>query len=203
MRGGLRTGLVVLLGCAAAHSAHAEGDPAKAKPAPAAAPAPAPPAAAAAVAVESGVRPLTLDLAALRKLLADAPALAALAADFVPFETADVDAALKRGKRGRESITVWKFQPAAFSWTPTPGRELWIVTGRSAKRSLIAVFERRADGRNEHAASTILDEPETSIAVGHSAQIPAELLWTTCYGCAGEGGAIRLRADGRVEFVYR
>jgi hypothetical protein len=148
------------------------------------------------------VQPLALDTPAVRKLLAGVPALAPLAAEFTLFETADADAALRRGSRSRDSITVWAFQPAAFTWKPAPDRELWVLSGRSGKRALLAVFERRANGQTDHAASALLDEPEITIAVGYSAS-SGELLWTTCYACPGEGGAIRVLPDRRVDIAFR
>ena len=170
--------------------------------APSPGPAGAPPAAAA-PATGSGVRPLALDLDTLRKTLAAVPPLAALAADFVPFSAADADAALKRGGRSRDGISVWTFQPAAFAWSPRPGRELWVLSGRAGTRCLIAVLEPKGERAFAHVASLVLDEPEATVAIGYSDQYRDQLVWSTCYGCAGEGGTIRSREDGRIEFAYR
>ena len=139
----------------------------------------------------------------MRKALTSVPVLASLAPQFEPFSTADVDAALRRGGRSRESIHVWTFMPAAFSWHPRPGRELLVVSGRSGGRALIAVLEVKAGRRYEHAASLTLHEPDATIAIGFSDQHPDQLVWSSCYACAGEGGTIRSLEDGRVEFGYR
>jgi hypothetical protein len=151
----------------------------------------------------TGVRPVALDADALRKALAGVPVLAGLAAQFEPFSTADVDAALRRGGRSRESIHVWTFMPAAFSWSPRAGRELLVLSGRSGARALIAVLEVKPGQAFVHAASLTLHEPEATVAVGHSDQYPDQLVWSSCYGCAGEGGTVRWLEDGRVEFGYR
>jgi hypothetical protein len=153
--------------------------------------------------VAAVVRPLALDAAAMRKLLASVPALAPFSAQFVPFTDADTDAALRRGDRSRSGISVWTFQPAAFAWTPNTGRELWVLSGRSDNRVLIAVLERRGERDFAHAASLVLQEPEATVAIGASEQYRDQLVWSTCYGCAGEGGTIRSRGDGRIEFAYR
>ena len=97
---------------------------------------------------------------------------------------------------------MWAFQPAAFAWKPAPDRELWVLSGRSGKRALVAVFERRPNGQTEHAASAVLDEPDLTIAVGFSAG-SADLLWTSCYACPGEGGTIRILPDRRVDIAFR
>jgi hypothetical protein len=54
-----------------------------------------------------GAKPLALSVDELRKALAGIPSLAALAPSFQPFSTSDADAALRKGKRSRDSITVW------------------------------------------------------------------------------------------------
>jgi hypothetical protein len=166
------------------------------------APAPAAPATAAA-APGPGVRPLALDVEGLRKALAGVPVLAGLAPRFEPFSTADVDAALRRGGRSRESIHVWTIMPAAFRWSPRAGRELLVLSGRSGARALIAVLEVKPGQAFGHAASLTLHEPEATLAVGYSDQYPDQLVWSSCYGCAGEGGTVRWLEDGRVEFGYR
>jgi hypothetical protein len=150
-----------------------------------------------------GVRPITLDLMALRKALATVSALAPLADEFVPFTQADSDAALRRGGRSRDGIAVWTFQPGAFVWSPRAGRELWVLSGRSGARALIAVLEPKGEHGLDHAASLVLHEPEVTVALGYSDRYRDQLTWSTCYGCAGEGGTIRSREDGRIEFAYR
>jgi hypothetical protein len=148
-------------------------------------------------------RPLAVDRDALRAALASVPALAKLAPSFEPFSDADVSAALRRGGQSRESLRLWTFMPAAFAWSPGPGEELWVLTGRTSEGALLAVLYPLAQGRFAHATSTLILEPEATLAIGASAQYPAQLTWTSCYACAGEGGTIRLRDDARVELVYR
>ena len=150
-----------------------------------------------------GARPVSLDTAALRKALTVEPVLAELAPQFELFTAADVDAALRRGGRSRESIHVWTFMPAAFSWNPRPGRELLVLSGRSGARALIAVLAVKGDHAYQHVASLIVHEAEATLAVGFSDQYPDQLVWSSCYGCAGEGGTVRWLEDGRVEFGYR
>jgi hypothetical protein len=148
-------------------------------------------------------RPVPLERDALRTALAGVPALAPLAAQFEPFSASDVDAALRRGGRSRQSIHVWTFMPAAFAWMPRAGRELLVVSGRAGGRALIAVLEVKSEQRFDHVASLFLHEADATVAVGHSEQHPDQLVWSSCYGCAGEGGTIRSLPDGRVEFGYR
>jgi hypothetical protein len=144
-----------------------------------------------------------IDQAAARAVFAVVPGLASIAASFVPFTDSEIDAALRRGGRSRQSVQVWTFMPAMFVWNPVPEKAWLVLSGRAGGHALFAVFESRGDGRFALAGSTSFEEPEASVAIGASDQYPKQLSWSTCYGCAGEGGTVRLDDDGRVELSYR
>jgi len=154
---------------------------------------------------ELGVKPASLSTDELRKALSAIPQLASLAARFEPFTSADADAALRRGKRSRDGITAWSFLPSATAWTPAPNEELVVVAGRSDQQSVIAVLYALGDGTFAHAASAILREPDATVAIAQRLvePTPRELLWTSCYGCPNEGGAIRYGDDRRVVIEFR
>ncbi len=176
-------GLVATTGCEPASPAHAQQPP-QAGP-------------------TVGVEPLGLGLAAARDALAGVPGLARLAKAYVPFSDADADAALRRGGRSRGHVQPWAIQPSAFAWRPEQGTNLWVLSGRSGDRAVMALLYRRGGGRLEHAASLVVDEADASIAIGFADRYPKQLIWTTCYGCSGEGGTVRFGDDGRVEINYR
>jgi hypothetical protein len=148
-------------------------------------------------------RPLAFDQRAARAELEKVPELAAYAPSFTLFDDAAADAALRRGGASRSGISLWQFQPSAVAWSPMPGEELHVLSGRTAQGALLAVIHAHADGRLSHAASTVIAEPEATIAVGGSAEHARQLIFTTCYGCPGEGGTIRFGDDARVELGYR
>lgn len=149
------------------------------------------------------VAPLEVKVKALRAALATHPKLAPLADAFKPFGGVDIARALARGKRSRGSITAWHIADSSFIWSPGPGQALWVFSGFSGERSVVAAFHSMPDGSLLHAASTVIDEPDTSVALGYTEDKPASLLWTTCFGCAGEGGDLTVREDGVVGFTYR
>jgi hypothetical protein len=134
--------------------------------------------------------------------LTDHPEVATLAKQFALFEDADVNAALRRGKRSRESITAITILSSSVAWSPTEGEELHVLTGRAGEHAVLVALYPRADGSYTHAASLLLHEPEVSFALGYRETARNELSWTTCYGCPTEGGAIRY-AEGRVAIDFR
>ena len=160
-----------------------------------AAAAPPPPAAA-----PSPVRELRKSVEEWRALLAAIPPLSSFAAGFSPLGAAATREALQRG-RNRAGMSEWSFVDGPFSWQPSPERIYWIVSGAQGNRLLIAVLE--PGPTPKYLASTILVEPTAALAIGFSASEPRQLLFTTCYGCAGQGGSIQLDQAGKPKFVYR
>lgn len=147
------------------------------------------------------VEPLDVGIEALRNALGAIPEFAAMAPEFTPYDRGDIDAALVRGKRRRGNITAWRFAPAAFRWSPAPGALYWVVTGRAAGKSLVAVLTPVTDGF-QLAASTVLTGQRTTVAIGYAEAKRSQLLFTTCFGCPGESGDIR-HQDGKLTVAYR
>jgi hypothetical protein len=154
---------------------------------------------------ELGAKAAALSMQDLQKALSAVPELTALAPRFEPFTSSDADAALRRGKRSRDGITAWTFLPSVTAWTPAANEELVVLAGRSQKQTLIAVLYALGDGTYAHAASAILREPDATVALAQRVvdPTPRELLWTSCYGCPNEGGAIRYGDDRRVVIEFR
>lgn len=148
-------------------------------------------------------RALTDGQDAWQKRLRAVPELSRYASRFVPFDAKASDEALRRGDRSRNNIDAWKFANGPFAWSPALRTEYVVLSGSVGERALVAVLEVAGGGQLRHAASLLIDEKDTTVALGTSPENPAELLWTTCYGCPGEGGSILLGDDGRPRFVYR
>ena len=146
---------------------------------------------------------LAKDRDAWRTVLAQVPELSGYASAFEPFGAKAADEALSRGKRARENVIAWTMADGPLSWTPAPGRELWVAAGSVGERALIAVLAKDQDGSMRHEVSLVIDDQDAQVALAASAEHPDELLWSTCYACPGEGGSIRLGDDGRARFVYR
>jgi hypothetical protein len=131
------------------------------------------------------------------------PKLSRYASRFVPFDAKAANAALTRGERSRGSVTAWSITGGPFAWSPDARAELFVAAGSIGERAMVAVLEVQPGGALRHAASLVIDDRDTSVAIGVNPETPRELLWTTCYGCPGEGGSIVLGDDGRPRFVYR
>lgn len=139
----------------------------------------------------------------LRRILATVPEVARFAAHFDPYDAVDVDRALGRGGLSRDALGGWSLMAGVLLWAPTEGEQVWILTGTSGPDSLIAVLYPMPDGTFLHAASFVLENEATSIAVAYATTSQRELLWSTCWGCGGEGGAITLKDDATLVITQR
>jgi hypothetical protein len=138
-------------------------------------------------------RPIERDR--IREILRTVPELRAHADTFEPATSSELDRALSRGGRVRSTIGGWQIIENVGVWSPVAGEEVWLLSGRIGDRTLLAAIFPTAQGTYVHGASLVVEEP-LSIAVAFNQEAPLELLWSTCWGCGGEGGAIRRRDDG-------
>ncbi len=144
---------------------------------------------------------LELDLDTLRANLKRVPELAQHADAFTPMGRGDVSRALARGDRSESNITLWTLTPAVFTWSPMPGEEIVVVSGHVGDDVLLAALYPH-EGRWIHGASTLLHDKDSSIAIGFRSDEPTSLIWTSCWGCYGEGGRLSIGADRRVGLQF-
>ena len=144
-----------------------------------------------------------LATAELRQMLASVPEVARFAQRFTPYDADDVDRALGRGGLSREALGGWELMAGVLLWAPAEGEHVWVIAGTSGPDSLIAVLYPMPDGTFLHAASFVLEAEATSIAIAYGVTSQRELLWSTCWGCGGEGGAITLKDDATVVITQR
>jgi formylglycine-generating enzyme required for sulfatase activity len=148
-------------------------------------------------------RPAELDAREQRTILASVPELSAYAEGFKPFTRADIDEALRRGKRSRNSVRYWSILPSSVHWSPVRGEQLLVLSGHVSQGALVAVLHSLGDGHYRHAASTVVAEDDATIALGASTEHRQQLIWSTCWDCMGEGGAIVWGDDAQVRFGFR
>jgi hypothetical protein len=145
----------------------------------------------------------TVETPELRRILGSLPELARFAQRFTPFDAEDVDRALGRGGQPRDSLGGWAAMNGVLVWAPTDGESVWIVAGTSGPDSLLAALYPMPDGSFLHAASFILENEAVPVVVAYGVTSRRELLWSTCWGCGGEGGAITLRDDATIVITQR
>jgi hypothetical protein len=139
----------------------------------------------------------------LRGVLRTVPELAELAEGFEPYGLAEAERALACAGVDHAALAGWELAPGPFAWSPTEGEETWVLAGRSAGSTLVAVLYVRPGERFSHAASFVLDGETLPVAIARTPPSRGELQWSACWGRAGEGGVIRLGDDARIRVLSR
>ena len=140
---------------------------------------------------------LELERDALRAALKSIPELASYADDFQPYGKEEALRAIARGG-ATEADMHWEIAPGPFAWSPSPGELVWVIAGASGDSSLLAALYPLPDGTFRHAASFIFAGERIPLAVLRTRTSRDELLWTACWSCAGESGAIRFNDLARI-----
>lgn len=138
-----------------------------------------------------------------RELLASLPEVAELAKDFTLFRGDDYEVALRKGGRSTQSILPWVPVAHPLVWSPVHGEQVWVLTGKSGDTALVLFLYVTQQGEPIFGGSFELEDEPDPIVVAFRPDRPEELLWSSCWGCGAEGGAISLREDGRVVIVQR
>lgn len=144
-----------------------------------------------------------MPIARAREIFASVPELKRMSSNFNRFSEDDVERVLTRGRTTREAVPGWTFTHNVLVWSPRYGEEVWLFTGVGQGSAMVAALYPMPDGTFRHAASFILADEPVPVTLTYSRQSQREVLWSACWGCGGEGGAITFRDDGRIVIVQR
>jgi formylglycine-generating enzyme required for sulfatase activity len=139
-------------------------------------------------------RETKMDAQELAKIFATIPELAALK-DIRIFDKEHVDEMRTRVGPGVHLAT----QP--LLWSPESGAELLVATGRTKSMSFIVALYPLADDKYRLASYFLMLGDVDPIALAYEPFRRQDLLWSSCWGCAGEQGSVRVREDHHVVIV--
>jgi hypothetical protein len=125
-----------------------------------------------------------------------------LAAIFRPFS----EQALRRASAAQRtqpgSPGLLAARPALL-WSPTRGERLLVVSGDTPRGAMLLAYAPAASGAPRFAGSYQTRGEHVPILLGARPGAGEELLFSTCWACGGEGGALRLDSGGRPQIVPR
>jgi hypothetical protein len=150
----------------------------------------------------SSVREVSLEPGALDAALGAMPETRDLAATFRPFG----EQALSRAwtaQRAQQGIAGVQAARTALLWTPPRGEQVLVLSGDTPQGAVLLAFTPRPSGGPRFAASYRTRGEHAPILLGARAGAAEELLFSTCWACGGEGGALRLDPAGRPRLVLR
>lgn len=86
-------------------------------------------------------------------------------------------------------------------WSPEAGAELLVATGRGKGASFVVAFWTGPEGQHRLASSFVMEGDVAPVALAYEPGKRAQLLWSGCWGCAGDQGSVSYRDDRRVVIV--
>lgn len=87
-------------------------------------------------------------------------------------------------------------------WSPTFGEDILVLAARSRVGSWVAALWVLPDGRYRHASSFLLQNDAVAIALAYG-EARREVVWSSCWNCGGEHGAVSYTDENRVLIVQR
>lgn len=152
------------------------------------------------------VRKIALEPSFLAEILGAIPQLASVQASIRYFsEPEDTTTVLKRGRTapGSGDPEGYTLTTGPVLWNPAPGDEVVLVVGHGTKDSFIVALYRLPENRYRLASSLVFMNDLGPFVLAYRSDVRERLLWSSCWKCAGEGGAISLRDGRRVIIVQQ
>lgn len=146
-------------------------------------------------------RKTRLDASELAAIVAGAPELAGrpgFGAELRLFDPADATSVVGRTQAPHVGM-VFSTQP--LLWSPDPGVEVLVVTGRSKTASFVLALFPLPSGKYKIASYFVMLGDVAPVALAYNPGRRRELQWTTCWGCSGETGGVSFREDRRIVIV--
>jgi hypothetical protein len=118
-------------------------------------------------------------------------------------EPDDVNLVLSRGDAGAGNVPNTSFTTSPILWSPVPGEEILVVTGKAQKSSFVVAFYQMPGDRYRIGSSFILQDEKGPIVLGYNSYVRKRLTWALCWDCRGESGFVSYREDNRVVITQK
>jgi formylglycine-generating enzyme required for sulfatase activity len=142
-----------------------------------------------------------LEPSQLAKIFAQVPELLRIGSDLRYFTEGDIRAMTSRGSASHEGVT---FLTSPVLWSPEPGAELLVATGRGRTMSFVVALWVLPGDRYRFGSSFLMLNDLSPVALAFETSRRKELRWTSCWGCNGEQGSVSYRPeDHRVVIVQQ
>jgi hypothetical protein len=137
------------------------------------------------------------------EVLASMSETAPVAEQFRAFSHDDYTRALATAGYSRAGLAPWQAAEKPLVWRPVRGEVVHVLAGDTPRGALLVAYYPLPDGKAQFIGSYETAGEHAAIVVAYKVDTPGELLFSTCWGCGGEGGAIQLGSDGRIHIVQR
>lgn len=143
-----------------------------------------------------------VDLKKISKVLAASPRLAPYAKDLAFFKEEEaIKTVLQRGDAGAAKPGP-VFTTGGVLWSPVPTEEVIVLALKAKSASLIVALYRLPEDNYRLASSLVLKDESGPVVLSFTGFNKKRVLWSTCWECAGEQGAVEYRDGKRLVIVH-
>jgi hypothetical protein len=139
-----------------------------------------------------------IDAAALSKIVAQLPELSRFTDGVRFYDPADVANVTGRSGALHDGIA---YSMTPILWSPETGTELLVATGRTKSTSFVLALYPLPHDKYRVASTFVMLNDVAPVALAYEPTNRKQLLWSSCWGCAGEQGAITVREDHKAIIV--
>jgi hypothetical protein len=151
---------------------------------------------------EPSLGKVEIDLKAVSKVLLASPRLAPFARDLAFFKEEEaIKVILQRGDAGAvKPGPVLTTGPVL--WSPVPTEEVIVLALKAKNASIIVALYRLGEDRYRLASSLVLKDEPGPVVLSYTSFNKKRVLWSTCWECSGEQGAVEFRDGKRLVIVH-
>lgn len=146
-------------------------------------------------------RKADVDASRLGEVFATIPELARVRAGLRFFKESEARDVTEKAKSPPGAGLVLTTEP--ILWSPEPGAELLVATGKSKGGAWVVALHRLAGDKYRLASSMLFVNEQGPVVLAYQPNIRREIVWSMAWGAAGEGGAVTARDDHRIVIVQR
>ncbi len=139
----------------------------------------------------------------LPALLGTLDGLAGRLTGFRPFTEREIGESLQRAGSSRARVAPWVASASVLSWSPVHGEDVLLVAGDTPAGAVLVVAYRLAGDRLSLIGTFETANEHGAIVLAYKADAPKEVLFSSCWGCGGEGGAVVFGEDARIQISPR
>lgn len=138
-----------------------------------------------------------LEASDFAKIVQQVPELKKLGTEIRFFDEEIAKASVGRSK----VVDGFEFATNPILWDPEPGVTLLVTTGKAKTMSFIVAVYPLPGDKYRYASSFIFVNDQSPVGLMFAKEHRDQLLWSSCWGCQGEQGAVQIKDDHKVMIV--
>ncbi len=138
-----------------------------------------------------------IDASEFSKIVKSVPELKRLGTDIRFFDEEQAKVSVGRAK----AVDGIEFATSPVLWNPEPGIELLVATGKAKSMTFVVALYPMGGDKYRFASSFLFINDLSPVGLMFAKEHRNEMLWSSCWGCQGEQGAVQVKDDHKVMII--